>query len=786
MLHNPNVSAVAYNPQQDNSWERTGPGPFDVALGFLRRHYLVIAIATILSVAASIAALKVLPPTYSADVKIMLGSAKPPAVQPQPVQDDQPLDMESQIEILKSKSIATSVISKLNLADDPDFNGKGGPLQGATDAIRRLLGSTPEPNAPSMDDLLDEFQRRMTAFRIGTSTVVEVDFSASDPKRAAMIANAIAKEYFDQQLKAETNEHRTVTAWLHERLQDLGNDATAAERAVNDLKSRHNIITADGKFMDQQQVVELTNRLVATRTRTASLMSRLSRFDEMLAVSNADTPIESFAAVSDLSPAELSGNLNPPDGLSLGNSNSTLIINSLRQQYLDNAKREYEYTAKYGRDHLAVTNIRATMKSIRQAILDEVRRLADVAKHDYAEAKQQQQEIEKQLAQAVARSQDTRAAEVSIRELETSAKGYRALYDTFLQRYMGSVQQGSFPITKARVISAANPPKKKSKPKSVLLLAIGLFGGLALGGVLGLLAEVRDRSFRTTDQVEDRLRLPCLSVVPLLKQREVNRVTREAALRLIDKAEPDGSQRTVSRGPGACWAASAMPSSRFAESIRSLKVAIDQDTSRASRKVFGLTSALPNEGKSIIAASLAQSIAHSGKRVIVVDCDLRNPSLSATLAPDAGTGIADVISGARRLEDTIWTDPVTHLHFLPGKGAAQHDSSDILSNKEMRKLFEQLRETYDYVIVDLPPLAPVVDARAISALLDSFVLVVEWGRTPANVVEHALNTAPNVYDTLLGVVLNKTDMKALKRYAYHFGDYYNHEYYARYGSVMAE
>ncbi|MGJ5177612.1 polysaccharide biosynthesis tyrosine autokinase [Bradyrhizobium oligotrophicum] len=785
MLHNPNASALAYNPQQDHGWERSGPGPFDLALGFLRRRYLVIAITTALSLAASIAVLKIVPPTYSADVKIMLGNAKPPVLQPQPAQDEQPLDIESQIEILKSKSIATSVISKLNLADDPDFSGKASPLHGAVDAIRRFVSATPAPTTPSMDDLLDEFQRRMNAFRIGTSAVVEVDFTASDPQRAAMIANAIVKEYFDQQLKAEANEHRAVTAWLHERLQDLGNDATAAERAVNELKSRHNIVSADGKFMDQQQVAELTNRLVAARTHTASLLTRLNRFDEMMATSGSDAPIDSLAAVSDFSPAELSGNLNPPDGLSLSNSNSTVIINSLRQQYLDNAKREYEYAAKYGSDHLAVVNIRAAMKSIRQAILDEVRRLADVAKHDYAEAKQQQQEIEKQLAQAVSRSRDTSAAEVSIRELETSAKGYRALYDTFLQRYMGSVQQGSFPITKARVISTATPPKKKSKPKSILLAAIGLFGGLALGGGLGLLREWRDRSFRTTDQVEDRLRLPCLSVVPLLKLKEVNRITRETVPGVVDKSE-DCSLRVVSRGSGTCWAASAMPSSRFAESIRSLKVAIDQDPSRTSRKVFGLTSALPNEGKSIIAASLAQSIAMSGRRVIVVDCDLRNPSLSATLAPTAGAGIADVVAGERLLDDTVWTDPVTRLHFLPGKGAAQRDTSDILANAKMRKLFEQLRETYDYVIVDLPPLAPVADARAISGLLDSFVLVVEWGRTPADVIEHALNTAPNVYDALLGIVLNKTDMKALKRYANHFGDYYNHEYYARYGRVMAE
>ncbi|WP_306577812.1 polysaccharide biosynthesis tyrosine autokinase [Bradyrhizobium sp. SRS-191] len=785
MLHNPNASTVAFTSQQDQGWERAGPGPFDLALGFLRRRYLVIAITAAASLAASFAVLKMIPPTFSADVKIMLGSAKPPVLQPQPAQDDPPLDMESQIEILKSKSIATAVITKLNLADDPDYSGKASPLHGVVDAMRRLSGAAPEPVTPSMDDLLDEFQRRMNAFRIGTSTVVEVDYSASDPQRAAMIANAIVKEYFDQQVKAEANEHRTVTAWLHERLQDLGNDATAAERAVNDLKSRHNIISADGRFMDQQQVTELTNRLVAARTHAASLMTRLNRFDEMLASSGSDKPIDSFASVSDFSPAELSGNLNPPDGLSLSNSNSTQIINSLRQQYLDNAKREYEYAAKFGNDHQAVVNIRATMKSIRQAILDEVRRLADVARHDYAEAKQQQQEIEKQLAQAVARSQDTRAAEVSIRELETSAKGYRALYDTFLQRYMGSVQQGSFPIAKARVISAATPPKKKSKPKSIVLLGIGLFGGLALGGGLGLLREFKDRSFRTTNQVEDRLRLPCLSVVPLLNLADVDRVTREAALKLPATTPADDGQRLVTRGPGTCWAASAMPSSRFAESIRSLKVAIEQDPSRSSRKVFGLTSALPDEGKSVIAASLAQLFASSGKRVIVVDCDLRNPSLSAMLAPHACAGVVDVVTGARPLEDALWTDPVTRLQFLPAKGAAS-GSSDILANEQMRRLFEQLRDSYDYVIVDLPPLAPVVDARAISGLLDSFVLVVEWGRTPADVVEHALNTAPNVYDALLGVVLNKTDMKALKRYADHFGDYYNHKYYARYGSVMAE
>jgi exopolysaccharide transport family protein len=786
MLNDQRTSAFQDTSQQEHGWQKSGPGPLAWVLGFLRRHYLVIASCAVLSLAASVGVLKLAPPTYSAAVRVLLGNSKVPTVQPQAMPDDLPaVDMESQIEILRSKTIAMSVINQLNLADDPDLNGKGGLLPVALNAVRAIAGiPPPEAKAPSMDELVDEFQRQMWAYRIGTSAVIEVGFNASDAKRAAVIANAIVKDYFDDQQKAKTDEHRTVTAWLHDRLQELGNDANQAERSVNELKTKGNIVSADGKFIDQQQVTELANRLVAARTHTSSLMTRFSRFETMVASSNGNS-VDSAAAVSDFSPAELGGNLNAPDGISSINTSSTSIINTLRQQYLDYGRRAYEFSAKYGEDHQAVVNLRATMKSIRQTILDEVRRLADIAKNDYEEAKQQQQEIEKQLARAIAQSRDTSAAELSIRELETSAKGYRALYESFLQRYMGSVQQGSFPLVEARVISPATAPQKKSKPKATTLLPLGLFGGLALGAALGLLRELKDRGFRTTAQIEDRLRLPCLSVVPLLRRGEVDKLTRKAALPAAEAGLRLG-QRLVSRGSGTCWAAQAMPSSRFAESIRSLRVAIDLDPHRTPSKVVGLTSTLPSEGKSTIAASLAQQIANAGKRVIVVDCDLRNPTLSATLAPLAAVGIADVVSGARSLEDTVWTDEETKLDFLPGKGASPSSTIDILSDDQTKKLFGELRETYDYVIVDLPPLAPVVDARAVSTLLDSFILIVEWGRTTADVIEHALNSAPTVSDSLLGVVLNKTDMKAMKRYASHFGDYYNHEHYVRYGQVTAE
>jgi len=398
-------------------------------------------------------------------------------------------------------------------------------------------------------------------------------------------------------------------------------------------------------------------------------------------------------------------------------------------------------------------------------------------------AKQRQEEIEKQLALAVSQSRTTNSAEPAMRELETSAKGYRSLYETFLQRYMGSVQQESFPISEARVISPAAPPVSKSKPKTGMIVALGIFGGIALGIALGFLRDIMDRVFRTSAQVEATLNLSCLSMVPLLKDTKQKKPPPLAAV----QGDRELAQRTLSRSSGMYWAATAMPLSRFAESIRSIKLAIDLNPTKTSNKIVGITSALPNEGKSTIAASLAQLIAHAGKRVIIVDCDLRNPSLSANLAPNATAGIIDVLSGARSLEEAIWRDPRTNLAFLPSaKRTPLFHTSEILSSEQTGKLFDKLRASYDYVIVDLPPLAPIVDVRATTPLIDCFILVVEWGRTRTDVVQHALHTAPNVYEALIGTVLNKTDMRAMKRYDSYLNDYYNNEHYTRYGQVAAE
>jgi succinoglycan biosynthesis transport protein ExoP len=339
---------------------------------------------------------------------------------------------------------------------------------------------------------------------------------------------------------------------------------------------------------------------------------------------------------------------------------------------------------------------------------------------------------------------------------------------------MESVQQQSFPVSDSRLITKATRPLSKSSPKTLLVLAAAIGGGLILGCGVGALRDISDRVFRTTAQVEQHLHTDCISVVPLLSD------TPNAPQRLRGE-RPNPGLRSITRDGSALWAAVDAPLSRFAESIRAIKVAADLGSVVKANKVIGITSALPNEGKSTVAMALAEIVAQGGGRVLLVDCDLHNPSLSRKLAGNAKAGLLEAVSG-RPVGEVLWIERTTGLALLPAVLPSRlPHSSEILASQAMKATFEMLREAYDYVIVDLSPLAPIVDVRAMTHLVDSFVFVVEWGRTKIDVAEHALDNARVVFENLLGVVLNKAEMNAFGRYESYRGSYYYNRYYSCYG-----
>jgi succinoglycan biosynthesis transport protein ExoP len=531
----------------------------------------------------------------------------------------------------------------------------------------------------------------------------------------------------------------------------LRDQASAAERAVVSFNQENGIVSADGKLINEQRVVDLNSQLVLARGRTSEAQARLNRIE---AIIRSDSPTASDALISD----------------ALNNS----IITKLRQEYLDAVNREAAWSARYGRNHLAVVNLGNQIKEIRNSIFEELKRYAQIYRSDFEIAKQRLESLERDLAFAVSQSEQNNKERVLLHELESSAKSSRALHDTFLQRYMESIQQQSFPITEARVISRATPPFEKSDPKTELILALACMGGIGLGVALGFVRETMDRVFRTTEQVETALNAPCVALVPLVEGNTGNSEP--------ERAPASAGQKFIASDGGVCWIVSKEPLSRFAEAIRSVKLAADLNGTNSSHKIIGFTSAIPHEGKSTIAAAFALLVAQVGRRPIIVDCDLRNPSMSRRLTPRAKVGIVDVLAGKHPLDDSIWSDGPRGVAFLPALSQLRvFHTSEVLASEPTRKLFHHLRECYDYVIVDLPPLAPLIDVRATPHLVDGYFLVIEWGRTTIDVVQHALNVAPAVYKSLFGTILNKANMEYMSRYDVHRGKYYFNKHFARYG-----
>jgi succinoglycan biosynthesis transport protein ExoP len=756
--------------------------------GFVRRQLPIFVFVVMCALALGIVYLLTASPIFTAHSTLLIDSSKTRILQQQASIGDVPIDtaqVETQVEILKSENIELAVIKDLKLTSDPEFVGSGGGLLG------RILSffSTPitQSEAQLSRQALGIFEGRRTIARVGRTYVLDIGFTSVNPESAAKIANAIADAYIVDQLDSKYQATRRASVWLQDRIKELRQQASDADRAVLDYKEKNNIISlgggnssngSSGKLLGEQQLEELNTQLGSARAAAEESKARLDRINEVMSKDIPD------ATVAD----------------SLHNE----VINRLRNNYLDLSAKEAIWSARYGSSHLAAVNLRTQMAELRRSIIDELGRIQQGYKSDYEIAKTRVEGLERNLEGLVASSQVINRDRLGLRDLESTAQVYHTIYDNFLQRYMEAIQQQSFPITEARVITAAVTPQRKSGPLGHIVLGAATIIGIFLSFGIAIMREAIDRVFRTSRQVENVLQSHCIAVLPKLVPRTKSVGGKSAKSAVPRPADPihgtltDTEPLAVGLVPaiptGAVSALAQSPSrlisrkkafmnevideplSAFTEAFRGIKIAAD--INGKDNKVIGITSTLPAEGKSTVASNLAQLIAHSGNRVILLDGDLRNPSVTRALAPDAKAGILDVISGRTTLDEALYTDEVTGLRFLPAVVDSRTlHTNEILGSATLRSLVENLRKSYDYVIMDFPPLAPVVDVRATTEIVDAYVYVVEWGKTRTNLVQHKLQSCPEIHERLLGIVLNKANINVLGRYEQYYGRYYYKNHY---------
>jgi len=256
-----------------------------------------------------------------------------------------------------------------------------------------------------------------------------------------------------------------------------------------------------------------------------------------------------------------------------------------------------------------------------------------------------------------------------------------------------------------------------------------------------------NRQIHTRAQLEGLLGTSCLAVIPAFAGQK-------SALRKPGATKESGAFHQISE---------VAPFSATAEALRYIKVAIDLHPSGG--KVIGMVSALPGEGKTTVAAGFAAFVARGGARTLLVDADLRNPSLSRTLGYAGTPGLLDMVADKSSFDDLVITDSKYKFDFLPSSSRIKpSNSSDILNSPTMKQMLKAAASTYDYVLVDLPPILPVVDVKAVAHLFDAFVLVVEWGSTSTEELMKAVTASPIMSERLLGAVLNKADEAVMRRF----------------------
>jgi succinoglycan biosynthesis transport protein ExoP len=749
--------------------------------GLARRQYHVLLIGPAAAIAIGLVYLLVTPAQYTATATLLIDSSTLRILQNQmQPQGDIPLDtlqVGSQVEILGSRKVALAVIKDLNLAEDPEFIETGTGISSLFSRATFNAGS----KADREQRAIDNFLSRRNITRGERTYALNISYTSRSPVLAARIANAIAEAYIDDQLGAKYQTINRASTWLQDRISELKAKVTSADRLVLEFKEKNNIVDfggangaasagASSRLIGEQQLFELNSQLAAARGATSEAKARLDRIEQVRKMDVGE------ATVAD----------------SLKNE----VITRLRNQYLDLSAREANISARYGLDHAAATNLRDQMEELARNITGELKRIAASYHSDYEIAKTREENLARALASLVSEGQVTNRDRLGLAELESSAKIYHTIYNSFLQRYMEAIQQQSFPITDARVISSAVAPTKKSKPISSLVLAIAATMGIIASIGIAFLREAIDGVFRTGQQAEQALKVKCLSVIPLVMPQAAPALP--APKRSIAGGtthpedplhvpKPQSNESVIAATPGYAFIdplkrrAVDDPLSIFTEAFRAIKVTAWLRSALRESKVIGITSTLPSEGKSTVACNLALLMADTGKRVILIDADLRNPTLARSLTPTPTVGWMDLLTAKADLSQAIGQERTTGLTLLPLLLKEQPNHSDeILSSQAFRDLIDQLRQRYDYVIVDLPPIAPVVDVRAIAPVIDSFVFVVEWGSTRINAVRRHLMGEPELHDRLLGVVLNKANLKVLERFEqpglHHNGYYINRGY----------
>lgn len=718
------------------------PDMFDAKqiLAIVRRRIWTIIAASGLTFAAFLIYASQQTPTYTATSSLVLNVGEQQVVDIESVVSGMSSDaaaVGTEVEVLRSRLLAEAVVRDLNLERVPELNSRlrepSGFARFRSSIASIFSGFVPEQveaanAAPAPVSLEQERERvasavmrRRSVERVAGTYVINIAFTAQSRELARDVANAYADAYLDSLLEAEFEATERANDWLNERVAQLREEVRARERAVVDFREQENLINISaGGTIAEQQVSDINSQLAVERAALSQARARLDSVQSQL-----DRGVS-------------------PD--TIGEIINSTVVQSLRSQESEIRNRLAELTSRYGPRHPQVITAQRELTDVESQISAGIARILANLQNDVDAARERVRSLEQSLRMARAELAEDNAALVRLRELEREADAARALFEAFLNRFQQASSTEGLNEANARIIARATLPGRDG---ASLSLVIGLLLAAMVGAGAAVLMELFDVGLQDEAAVERALGIPHIASVQRLKPGVLKRLRGETinpASYVVDH-----------------------PLSGFAESFRAIRSAIRLSAFDAAPKVVAITSALPGEGKTVTSASFGRIAALANANVVVVDCDLRRRLLSAELAPDAQIGLLQVLSGEATLDEALVEDPQTGLKILP-LNAVTFTPRDVFASEAFAALLDTLRDKFDQVVLDTPPILAVADTREIAARADAVIMVAKWRKTAVPTVKKAVSELKSVKARILGLVLSSVDLEAQARYGY--GSYY--------------
>lgn len=708
-----------------------------------KRAWMIAGIALVLTALIALVVSR-LTPLYTGQTLVLLDRQKTQVVDIEAVMSGLSTDsagVDSEVQILQSRNLIRRVVVEQNLVEDPEFN----PALREPSALRWLnprvwvSALVTEDHAATASDssqadewrveaVIGKVLNSTTVLRRGATYVIEISFQSEDAEKSARIANAIANAYVLDQLEAKFDATKQANEWLSGRLDELRTQVSQAERAAEIYRTEHGLEQAAGLTVTEQQLSELNAQLILAR---AGLVEARAKFDRAQQIRAQGGNIDSVA-----------------DVLQSG------TISGLRQKQAELAREKANLSAKYGPRHPAIVNIEAQQGDIAVQIGNEVGRIIESIRNNVSVAETRVRALEGSLKEIKGDTGVDNQALIQMRELEREATSSRMVYEAFLNRFKETTEQQGLQTPDTRIISEAVVPRSPSYPNTTLFVGAGFVLSLMLGIGVALLLEHLDNGLQTARDIEQLLGLPHLVSLPAAPAEK----------------GPDGKPLQP------LDYLLAKPLSAFSESLRSLRSALQLSNVDNPPKIILFTSALPNEGKTTTAASFARAAAASGLKVVLVDCDLRHPSVHRAFGiTRPAEGLVELLAERLELGAVVVKDAKSELDIIPvATGTA--NPPDVLGSSQMKLLLQRLRDTYDLVVLDSAPVLPVSDSRVLSRLADETVFVVRWNDTPRDAAASAIKELRHYDASIAGAVLTVVDTAKQARYGYGDGGYY----YSRY------